>query len=539
MKKIFTLVLVATSAISAMAVDYTEKIAVYLNGNQMGTPATTTVTVNKTDDGKYSLQLKNFVLMGGAIKVGNINLTGVNGTECGIVTAISSQQTIKIENGDEGSGWQDPLLGDVPVMMDGQIRNGRLNAVLSIDMAAMGQMVLVELGDKAAEIGQIPNSGFEDFHKAKYVSMDGANEAESDEPNGWHAFNSGYINTADPMAALYETALYSKDTHISDEVRPGSTGKKSVQITSDMVLGFVAANGTMTTGRLQAGSYTPTDAANCSFLDMSKTDVDGNGDPFYTVLTSKPDSIAVWVKFKQGTLADENKDYKFATVSAIITDGTYYQDPQDKDDYKNVVAKAQNKEIESKDFAWQRISVPFDYATYAADDAEAKALLVTLSTNAQPGVGSTDATNPDQLFVDDIQLVYNAGLASLKVKGQNVELNGGSDYTVEGVSGELSANDIEVASDGQGAYITKTLTQNGSDVNVRIAITSNDLRTTNVYNLTVKGTTVTGINNPVSTANGKAVAVFTIDGKRVTGMNTKGLYIVRYADGKTVKVVKK
>ena len=238
-------------------------------------------------------------------------------------------------------------------------------------------------------------------------------------------------------------------------------------------------------------------------------------------------------------MGDENKDYKFATVSAIITDGTYYQDPQDKDDYKNVVAKAQNKEIESKDFAWQRISVPFDYATYAADDAEAKALLVTLSTNAQPGVGSTDATNPDQLFVDDIQLVYNAGLASLKVKGQNVELNGGSDYTVEGVSGELSANDIEVASDGQGAYITKTLTQNGSDVNVRIAITSNDLRTTNVYNLTVKGTTVTGINNPVSTANGKAVAVFTIDGKRVTGMNTKGLYIVRYADGKTVKVVKK
>ena len=536
MKKIFTLVFAAVTAMSAMAEDYTENLVVYLNGIAMGSPTKTTVAVNKTDDGKYSLSLKNFSLAG--IKVGNINLADAKGTECGVVTAINTQQTIKIENGDDGTGWVGPTLGDVPVKMDGQIRDGHLNAVLSIDMASLKQMVIVELGDKAAEIGQIPNSGFEDFHKAKYVSMDGKNEAESDEPNGWHSFNSGYINKEDQMATLYETALYSKDTHISDEVRPGSTGKKSVQITSDMVLGFVAANGTMTTGRLQAGSMTPTDAANCSFLDMSKTDVDGNGDPFYTVLTSKPDSIVAWVKFKQGTLADENKDYKFATISAIITDGTYYQDPQDKDDYKNVVAKAQNKTIESKDFAWQRISVPFDYATYAADNAEAKALLVTLSTNAQPGVGSTDSSNPDQLFVDDIQLVYNAGLASLKVKGQNVELNGGSDYAVEGLSGELKADDIEVASDGQGAYITKTLTQNGSDVNVRIAITSNDLRTTNVYNVTVKGVTA-GISAPVTTADGKAVAVYTIDGKRVADMNAKGLYIVRYANGKTVKIVKK
>lgn len=535
MKKIFTLIALALSSVGAIADDYKEPLVINMNGISM--PAgNATVSVNQNADNTCTLELKNFKLSGAG--VGTITLEGVKTTKCGIVTALAAQKTIQIANGDDPTvdSWMGPILGNVPVNMKGEIKGDKLNAILAIDMGEAFGVIGVQIGDKVNELGQIPNSGFEDFHKAKYVSMDGKNTVESDEPNGWHSFNSGYFNKKNVLASLLETALYSKDTYISNETRPGSTGKQSVKLTSSMVLGIQPANGTMTTGRLQAGSLSPEDAANCSFLDMSKTDVDGNGDPFYTVMPNTPDSIAVWVKFKQGTIADSKN--KYATISAIITDGTYYQDPENKT-YTNVVAKAQNKTIESKDFTWQRISVPFNYAKYEANKAEAKALLVTMSTNATPGVGSSDANNPDQLFVDDIQLIYNANLTSLKVKGQNVELNDGKEYNVEGVKGELTANDIEVASDGQGAFITKTLTQNGDDVNVRISITSNDLRTTNVYNVTVKGATTTGINAPVTTANGKAVAIYTIDGKAVTNMDAKGLYIVRYADGKTVKVIKK
>ena len=129
-------------------------------------------------------------------------------------------------------------------------------------------------------------------------------------------------------------------------------------------------------------------------MDLSKTDVDAIGDPFEARLNGQPDAMKVWVKFKQGPLAKKNKAYVYATVNAVITDGTYYQDPEGKNNFKNVVAKATNNMIESKDFAWQELTVPFDYDTYAANNAKTKAILVTFSTNAQPGVGSTNSQNP-------------------------------------------------------------------------------------------------------------------------------------------------
>ena len=54
----------------------------------------------------------------------------------------------------------------------------------------------------------------------------------------------------------------------------------------------VVANGTLTTGRLKAGAAVANHPDNHSELDMSNTEKDRNGDPFYQVLEARPDSIA-------------------------------------------------------------------------------------------------------------------------------------------------------------------------------------------------------------------------------------------------------
>lgn len=540
MKRFFTsLLATAAFAVSSMATDYKDMMTVSLDGNPT-TPTETTISVEKTDDSGYTLSLKNFVLYTTSgdqvfpMPVGTIVLENVEAVTKGDVTTLKTSQDIEIAEGDdptfEGS-WIGPGLsaqGDlIPVNMTGEIRGDKFYTVININF--MGMNIDVVFGNGGY---QIENSGFENFHTATYV--DGKNKYTSDEPNAWHSFNSGIATGSASFFTKY--ALQNGNTSVSDDVRPGSTGTKSVAIKSSIVMGFQSANGTMTTGRLQAGSTTATDAANCSFLDMSSTDTDGNGDPFYTVLNGRPDALSVWVKYKQGQV---NEQYPYATVSAVITDGTRYQDPEDKA-YTNVVAKAQDKTIESKGFEWQNLVIPFDYTSYASNDAQAKALLVTISTNAQPGVGSRDAENPDMIIVDDISLVYNSHLASLKVKGTEVE---GFDknvlsYDLKG-EGAISVDDIEAVSDGQGAYVTKAIEGTDKGVKVTITVTSNDLKTTNVYTLNIEGATTTGINKVETTTGKGTAAIYNVNGQRVDNMSQKGLYIIRQADGKTVKVLKK
>lgn len=540
MKRFFTsLLATAAFAVSSMATDYKDIMNVSIDGN-LSTPTENTISVEKTDDSGYTLSLKNFVLYMSSgdqvypMPVGTIVLENVEAVTNGDVTTLKTSQDIEIAEGDDPTYeglWIGPGLSEqgdlIPVNMTGEIRGDKFYTVININF--MGMNIDVVFGNGGY---QIENSGFENFHTATYV--DGKNKYTSDEPNAWHSFNSGIATGTASFLTKY--ALQNGNTSVSDDVRPGSTGTKSVAIKSSIVMGFQAANGTMTTGRLQAGSLTATDAANCSFLDMSSTDTDGNGDPFYTVLNGRPDALSVWVKYKQGQV---NEQYPYATVSAVITDGTRYQDPEDKA-YTNVVAKAQDKTIESKGFEWQNLVIPFDYTSYASNDAQAKALLVTISTNAQPGVGSSDAENPDMIIVDDISLVYNSHLASLKVKGTEVE---GFDknvlsYDLKG-EGAVSVDDIEAVSDGQGAYVTKAVEGTDKGVKVTITVTSNDLKTTNVYTLNIEGATTTGINKVETTTGKGTAAIYNVNGQRVDNMSQKGLYIIRQADGKTVKVLKK
>lgn len=517
MKKIFTLLALALTSMSMLAKDYTCPLTVNVNGAEMPV-GNVSVSVDEQSNGKYTLSLRNFSL-GEIMPVGNIIVKDVDALTCGNVTALNTQQDITIAAGDDADKtWLGPGLGNVPLLMKAEMKGEALNAVLNIVMYA-GMQVTVKLGDKASEIGQLPNSGFSDYHTATYST------STSQEPNGWHSFMTASGSLAMVVAGT-------PHTFIANECAPSSKDGKSVQIKSGVVWNN-SANGTITTGRLQAGSVIATNADNCSYSDPSKTDVDANGDPYYTVLNSKPDSIKAILKFHVGPRADSNKNSVYATISAIINDGTYVQDPEKSEYSSSIIARANNNKIASSNEAWQTISIPF---TYTESTALPKAILVTMSTCAGAGEGSRSDSDPDILTVDSVALVYNANLTSLKVKGKELTAQDGA-YYLESTD-TYSADDIEVTTDGVGAYVSKKIDDVDGGISVTITVTSNDLKTANVYSLSIKGAT-SGVKKVVTDVPAGVTGIYNVNGQQVSDMSRQGIYIIKYSDGRVQKVVKK
>lgn len=522
MKKLFTIAAFALSSLCMMAEDYSCPLLVVVEGT--ATPkATQTVSVTPQKDGKYSLTLKNFKM--GTQPVGNIEVNDVDAITCGTTICLSTQQTIQITAGDDASiQWMGPGLGNVPILLKGELNGGTFNAILSISMVDPESPlnVRVELGD-VENIGQIPNSNFEAFHQEK----SGLNK--EDQADHWHSF----MNCE---ATMLTSAAKTKHNWQSNDVRPGSTGTSSLEVKSRIIWGQ-SANGTVTTGRIKAGSTTADDPANCSFLDLSKTDKDKKGDPYYTILTCKPDAIEFWTKFFVGKREESNKDNIYATISAAITDGTYYQDPQDNDKYTNVVATAKNDKIESLDNTWQKLTVPFNYNK---TDKAAKAILVTISTCSVAGGGSLSDNDGEQdvIKIDDMRLIYNANATSIKFKGEELTEEDGVYYTT--FNGEVKNSDLEVETNSKSAYVTKSIFNTEDGVIAIINIVSNDLKTANRYAILIEGATTTGINKPQTVTTQSGVkAVYNLSGQQVSGMSKAGVYIVERNDGTTVKVLKK
>ena len=524
MKKIFTLVAAALCSMSMMAKDYTCPLVVNLMGNDMPV-GDIKVNVDEQKDGKYTMSLLNFD-MNGIMPVGNIVIKDVEATNCGNVIMLNAAKDIQITAGDdENVEWMGPGLGNVNILLKGELKGDNFNAYLNIPLA--GNMIVgVKLGKNCNEMGQLPNAGFENFHEASYDS------AKSQEPNGWHSF----MSSTGSMAGMVSAAIH---TYASSEVRENAAedNKQCVKIVSTPVkvgsLVAASANGTITTGRLKAGSMTASSKDNCSFLDFSSTGVDANGDPFYTVLNNKPDAMKVWVKFKAG---EGNKNPK-ATISALLTNGNYAQDPEDDKYASNIIGRAQNSSIESKD-EWQEITIPF---TYDNKNEMPKAALVTMSTCAVPSGGSKSETNPDVLYVDDVEMVYNAGVKKVTMDGKDItnEFDEAGELEIEGYSKDLDINNFQLEAIGAGAYVTKKITTDGFDTYVSLTVTSNDLKTCVTRTITLKGYT-TGIKNveTLTLPNG-VKAIYNTAGQQVTDMQSGQVYIVKYTNGETKKMIKK
>ena len=467
MRKLSTLFCAVLMTLSAMATDYKGNLTVSINGEGSTQPATISIVENA---GKYNLSILNFMLGEGesVLPVGNIVIENVTGAVAGNLTTLYVNKNITIQKGNVAGiaddAWLGPMLGEVPVKMSSSFNtNGFLGVNIDIDMVStLGQVIKVTF-ENVGNHFQMPNSDFETWSN------------ENNAPKHWHGFES--VKGKLSGTAKSKTKLVS-----SKNVRPGSKGLTSAVVTSTKVF-TVIANGTMTNGVLNAGSMSAADASNHSETDLSSTSKDANGDPFATPMYAKPDSVKFWMRFTQAKAQASNP---LAAFNAVITDGTYYQDPENKT-YTNKVAVAAPNDADMTVGDWRLVSCPFDYASYAANGAEAKAILLTVSTNATPGKGSYSNGVADSVYVDDLELVYAAGIKSISFKGQALDLATIQTTGIELAADEaVSAADFEVVKEGEDANVTKLVEATADGYVAVITAVSADLKTQVAYEINIK-----------------------------------------------------
>jgi len=328
-----------------------------------------------------------------------------------------------------------------------------------------------------AKTFQIPNSDFEEWHSVGSNRQEPGAEGST---YSWHGFGTcfgSFAGTARGLGSL------TKGEH--------NKGNNCAVIESANAFIYVA-NGTMTTGRLQAGSMSPSNFNNHSEMDINKDYTKVKNDdglsqygPFYTLLklNAKPDAIKSSVKVDLKNTSDK------ASVSAAITDGTYYQEPQDQP-YTNVAASAKNEAL-SNNKAWTDYTLPFSYN----EGVDAKAIMVTFSTSSTPGGGSVG----DKVSIDDVELIYNAAISNIALNGVTLEgfnfdaATKSYDLTYSGVALNLTAENFDVTADGQSAMVVKNVENlGGGNYRVVIAVTSPDFKNYALYTINVNFNPITG-----------------------------------------------
>ena len=180
-----------------------------------------------------------------------------------------------------------------------------------------------------------------------------------------------------------------------------------------------------------------------------------------------------------------------------------------------------NNEIATTNEKWKRISIPFEYTQNTVDP---KAILVTISTNADAGQGS----DKDEVLVDDIELIYNAKVTGLKIKGQKVSdfKADQPEYTME-LNEVITADDIEATVEGKAAHIIKQVEQTEGGYACTIQAIGGDMKTTTSYVVNVKSN-ATGIDMAPRTnaVTNNENSWYTLDGRQLNGKPTaKGIYI--------------
>jgi len=263
-------------------------------------------------------------------------------------------------------------------------------------------------------ITQVANSGFEDWEVPTFSPA-----TTEQEPVHWSSFRTCY------SANLLTNAARGKQVEISPVVRPGSQGTKSAVIWARSVL-TIAANGNLTTGQIQAGSTTAANLANHNKTIRSNPD-------FNMPFTARPDSLTVWTKYIPKNTAHQ------ARVAAIIHGDNDYKDPNNGSDEIYVVGKAALDYSATEDYGWQRLSIPFDYESFVENDEDPKYILISITTNKTPGVG----TIGDSVYVDDMLMIYNPTLKAENTSGKGVFASGDMlsvDYTITGTMSPYNLN---------------------------------------------------------------------------------------------------
>ncbi len=413
------------AVMSLHAESYTGTIVV--NAMGMTRTQTVTVTVTQEDNGLNTLVLQ--VPIFGTMTMSDVASSNANG-----ITVYSAERIV----------YNAALARNLRTVLFARTVGGMMAANVTLpDQGAT--MWFNTVGDSF----QLPNSDLE--------AWTGSNG----EPDRWHGFK-----TATGTWAWAAPASLGK----SEDVHSGSAGEYSALITAKSAFGTIA-NGTMTSGRLNAGSTSATSKDN-----HASSSVD-YGDDYYMPLLAKPDQFKVWLKYQQETSNANNK----ANVSVKTFDGTYYQEPCDKT-YTNISGGILEGEGQIAACDWTQFTFPINYEHWAANNAETNGIFVTFSTNANPGQGS----NNDMLYIDDMELVYLGSMSDLRYKGQTIQ---GWNPSVTTYSMELTEvpnlDDFTATIEGASAVLTKSMEKNADGTyRIAISVVSADLQTATCYIIT-------------------------------------------------------
>lgn len=423
-KSFFTICLALIGALTINAESFSGNIVLVRNGQTYNSDVTVTVTAQDNGLSTMVLQVPLF---------GTMTMTDVPSANVDGITVYSAVRDVATNFG----------------TMRTTLFARTVNGMMAADVAIPAQNTTMWFNTVGNHF-QLPNSDMEAW------------TASNGEPDRWHGFKTAggaYASTSAGLVKLEQ----------SNDVRSGATGHSAV-MTANSAFGIVA-NGTMTNGRLMAGSMFATDTKNHAEMDKA------NGtDDFYMPLYAKPDKFNVWLKYTQGTTNANNK----ANVSVKTFDGTYYQEPTDKT-YTNLSGSIVGGQIPAGD--WAHYSFDFDYETYAANGAASEAIFVTFSTNGNPGQGSKN----DALYVDDMELVYLGSMTDLRYQGATIE---GWNPAVTAynmtLAGEPNLDDFTATIEGASAVVTKSMEQlaDGS-YRIAISVVSADLQNATCYVITV------------------------------------------------------
>ena len=408
MKKIFTVFIVLCSlAVSAMAVTVNDVAGVFKGDLNIGGdeyPNKEIYILPGKQANTITFVLPDFKF--GAASLGDIVLVNMPMDANGRLTlenatlyirAIQERATISVING----------LQDGGVTYNSDVTASSAQVLLSIAAPSLNEPIFVLfVGTKVTnENYAVTNGGFE------------GNWSNNEAPN-WHSFPSATGSLASMISGNTQQFQQSSD------VRPGSTGSHSAMLQSNLTAG-VKANGNCTNGRINAGSMTADDASgNYNFSDPSSS---GYNTPF----VGNPDSIVFWAKYIPADKNPSNSVNK-ARTSVAITTNARYQDPESSDAHTNAkIASAAINYSATSDMGWQRLSVPFTYTS--VDPNSAAYVLVTFTTNETPGGGSTYSSGGlfnktyyyDNLYIDDVEMIYNHALSSLTMDGKAVLFTNG------------------------------------------------------------------------------------------------------------------
>ena len=429
MKRLFLTFCLAVTVLASNAKTFSGNIIMTRNGQTSNADVTMTMNSNGNGQSSFVLQVNPF---------GIVRINDVPAATAGNITVYSADRDAITDS------------GNMRATIFARVTDGMMVADINIPT----QNTTIHF-NSVGDHFQLPNSDMEAWN------------AGNGEPDRWHGFKSaggGFANTSAGLVTLAS----------SEDVRQGATGHSAV-MKAGSIFGVVA-NGTMTNGQLMAGSMSASDTRNHAEMDKDKTNTDANGDLFYMPLYAKPDMFNVWLKYTQGT---ENID-NMANVSVKTFDGTYYQEPVDKE-YTNLSGSIVGGQIPAG--GWTFYSFPFDYDSYAGNNAATEAIFVTFSTNGNPGQGSKN----DALYVDDIELVYLGAITDLRYQGVTIaDWNPAvTEYTLE-MTDVPSLNDFTATIVGASTVLTKTMEQN-TDGSYRIAISvvSADLQTATCYIINV------------------------------------------------------